>query len=156
MDRYFKLKTDRSLDASELHEIGTTCMFIASKMLDVTPLFLRQVVKQIGPGRFTMNGIRNREIDILNTLSFDLIFVTPIDFLDALAANLDLSDVVYKTAQAICYLTAIYYDFLGCTPSQHAAIAVSLALVSSGLEPYIEPVFDALSFTAVDLIEVAF
>lgn len=117
MDRYFKLKSDRSLEPSELHEIGTTCMFIASKMLDVTPLFLTQVIKQIGPGRFTMNGIRSREIDILNTLSFELTYVTPLDFLDAIAADLQLSDIVYKTAQCIMYLTAIYYDFLGYTAS---------------------------------------
>ena len=156
MDRYFKLKTDTQLQAHELHEIGTTCIWIASKVLDITPLFLRTVVKNIGQGKFTTDNIRNRELDILMTLDFDLTIVTPLDFLDALATEFDFNDIVYRTAQCLIYLSAIYYDFLDMSASQHTAIAVSLALMSGGLESLIEPVFDALDFQNLEMVQVAF
>ena len=156
MDRYFKLKTDTQLQAHELHEIGTTCIWIASKVLDITPLFLRTVVKNIGQGKFTTDNIRNRELDILMTLDFDLTIVTPLDFLDALATEFDSNDIVYRTAQCLIYLSAIYYDFLDMSASQHTAIAVSLALMSGGLESLIEPVFDALDFQNLEMVQVAF
>ena len=70
-------------------------MFIASKVLDIIPLFLQNVVRKLGQGKLTMEKIRLRELDILTTLNFDITIVTPIDFLDALATELNLNDLVY-------------------------------------------------------------
>ena len=50
------------------------------------------------------------------------------------------------------YLSAIYYDFLDISASQHTAIAVSLALMSGGLGSLIEPVFDALDFQSLEMV----
>ena len=50
------------------------------------------------------------------------------------------------------YLSAIYYDFLDMSASQHTAIAVSLALMSGGLESLIEPVFEALEFDNLEMV----
>jgi len=99
-----------------------------------------------------MNGIRARELDILTTLDFNLTIVTPLDFLDALTTDFNLSDIVYRTAQCLMYLSAIYYDFLDMSSSQHTAIAVSLALMSGGMESLIEPVFDALEFENLEMV----
>lgn len=73
-------------------------MFIASKLQDIIPMFLHSVHKHLGQGKLTMDKIRTRELDILTTLNFDLTIVTPLDLLDAIATNFNLSDLVYKTA----------------------------------------------------------
>ena len=56
MDRYIAL-TSRTLNLSQLHIIGITCMFIASKYEDITPLFMATVVKRIGHNRFSKDAI---------------------------------------------------------------------------------------------------
>ena len=43
--------TSRKLDVSELHLIGITCMFIASKYEDITPLYLKTIVKKVSHGK---------------------------------------------------------------------------------------------------------
>ena len=91
-------------------------------------------------------------MDILTTLDFNLTIVTPLDFLDALTTDFNLSDIVYRTAQCLMYLSAIHYDFLDMSSSQHTAIAVSLALMSGGMESLIEPVFDALEFENLEMV----
>ena len=46
LDRFVST-TSRKLDISELHLIGITCMFIASKYEDITPLYLKTMVKKV-------------------------------------------------------------------------------------------------------------
>lgn len=49
MDRYFAAlnKEGYQLRLDELHEIGITCMFMASKYEDIYPLLLRTVYQKI-------------------------------------------------------------------------------------------------------------
>lgn len=52
MDRYFEALNSgpdqRILELHELHLIGVTCMFIASKYEDVYPLLMKTVYNKIG------------------------------------------------------------------------------------------------------------
>ena len=50
MDRFISLST-RTLKLEELHLIGITCMFIASKYEDITPLYLETMVKKVSHGK---------------------------------------------------------------------------------------------------------
>ena len=52
MDRYFAL-VSHSLELHELHIIGITSMFIASKYEEIDPFYMRTIVARIGKYRFT-------------------------------------------------------------------------------------------------------
>ena len=52
MDRYIA-ESPKLLDLTQLHLIGITCMFLASKIEDITPLFMQTIVIRIGHHRFS-------------------------------------------------------------------------------------------------------
>ena len=82
MDRYIA-ESPKQHDLAELHLIGITCMFIASKYEDITPLFMQTIVIRIGHHRFSRDAVLEQERDILQTLSFKLSAVpTVLEFLD--------------------------------------------------------------------------
>ena len=82
MDRYFN-KAKRCLEMGELHQIGITCMFVASKFEDIIPLFLITVTEKIAHGRISKQQILDQERDICAALDFKLAAVpTVFDFLD--------------------------------------------------------------------------
>lgn len=56
MDRYFK-KTDFILGSSDLHLIGVTTMFIASKYEDVVQFSLETIVQKVGHSKFSKQQI---------------------------------------------------------------------------------------------------
>jgi hypothetical protein len=53
MDRYFKSKTEARIQVTDLHLIGITCMWIATKFEDVIPLFLTDIVNRVAHGRIS-------------------------------------------------------------------------------------------------------
>lgn len=82
MDRFIAA-TPRQLELDELHVIGITSMFIASKYEDITPLFMQTLVNRIGHNRFTKENILFYEKEILGTLNFKLTAIpTVLEFLE--------------------------------------------------------------------------
>ena len=64
LDRFI-CKTKRSLPLEELHLTGITCMFIASKYEDITPLFLKTMVKKVSHGKIRGDQILKLEREIV-------------------------------------------------------------------------------------------
>lgn len=64
MDRYFKGKQE-TREISDLHIIGVTCMFIASKYEDIYPLKMRMVYEKIAHQKLAIADIKALELDIL-------------------------------------------------------------------------------------------
>ena len=86
MDRYFDAynKNSKSLELHDLHLIGMTCMFIASKFNDIVPLFMKTVFAKIGHSKIPIETIRAKELDILRTLGFMVGSApTPLEFLQS-------------------------------------------------------------------------
>ena len=82
MDRYISA-TEKHLRLEDLHLIGITCMFVASKYEDITPLFMVTIVTRIGHNRFSRASILALERELLNTLKFKLAAVpTVFEFLE--------------------------------------------------------------------------
>ena len=82
MDRYISKKS-ACLGLDQLHIIGITSMFIASKYEDITPLFMPTIVTRIGHERFPKESILRQEKEILGTLCFKLASVpTVLEFLE--------------------------------------------------------------------------
>lgn len=82
MDRYIA-GSPLALPLENLHIIGITCMFIASKFEDITPLFMPTIVTRIGHNRFAREDILRYEKEILATLGFKMASVpTVLEFLE--------------------------------------------------------------------------
>jgi hypothetical protein len=57
LDRYFKLKNE-TREISDLHIIGVTCMFIASKYEDIYPLKMKMVFEKIAHKKLPIEKIK--------------------------------------------------------------------------------------------------
>jgi hypothetical protein len=57
MDRYFKAKQD-SREISDLHMIGVTTMFVASKYEDIYPLKMKMVFEKIAHKKLPIEKIK--------------------------------------------------------------------------------------------------
>jgi len=92
MDRYFKECDIRKqiLQPSELHLIGVTSMFIASKYQDIYPLRLKIVQDKIAHNKLTCQEIKDKEEEITRYLNYNIGLPTMWDFI-----NLFLEEIFY-------------------------------------------------------------
>ncbi len=80
MDKYFYL-VNKSLDPSDLHLIGVTTMFSSSKLLDIYPLRLKMIYEKIAHKKLSCEDIKNKELEILSLIDYDLNRPTSWDFI---------------------------------------------------------------------------
>lgn len=80
LDRYFKGKQE-SHEISDLHIIGVTVMFIASKYEDIYPLKMKMVYEKIAHKKLPIERIKSLELEILKTINYKIAMPTPLDFL---------------------------------------------------------------------------
>ena len=92
MDRYFKECNIRNkvLQPPELHLIGVTSMFIASKYQDIYPLRLKIVKDKIAHNKLSCQEIKDKEDEITRYLDYNLGLPTMWDFI-----NLYLEEIFY-------------------------------------------------------------
>jgi len=60
----------------ELHVIGVTCMFIASKYEEIIPFSLQKVYEKIAHEKIPIKTIKRTEAEILAALDYDLTIPT--------------------------------------------------------------------------------
>ena len=80
LDRYFKGKTE-TREISDLHIIGVTTMFIASKYEDIYPLKMKMVFEKIAHRKLSIEDIKSLELDILKSINYKIPAPTVLDFL---------------------------------------------------------------------------
>ena len=80
MDRYFKGKPDMR-ETSDLHMVGVTCMFVASKYEDILPLKMKMIYEKIAHKKLSIERIKTTELDILKVISYRIPMPTSIEFL---------------------------------------------------------------------------
>ena len=83
LDRYLD-KSSQFLILVDLHEIGVTCAFIASKFIEQDALTLKLMHKTASHGKVSEKQIKAREILILNVLKFRVSAPTLKDCVEAL------------------------------------------------------------------------
>jgi hypothetical protein len=71
LDLYLKLEKE-SIKTEELHLVGITVMFITSKVEELRPLMLREILEEIAKGKFSKVEILNKEKQILKIFKFDI------------------------------------------------------------------------------------
>ena len=69
----FYLKSEKQkLKIDELHLTGIAIMYISSKLEELKPLFLREIIEEIGKMKYSKEQILNKEKKILKILNFDI------------------------------------------------------------------------------------
>ena len=79
-DRYTK-GCGRILEVGDLHILGVTSMFVASKFEDIYPLKMRTVHEKIAHSKLEPSRIRALELDILRVIGYKIHAPTVLDFL---------------------------------------------------------------------------
>ena len=72
MDKFFYHYKKRKLINEDIHLIGITCIFIASKIYDLIPIQLHHIIHDIGNDKFSSKTILNMERRIIKTINFDI------------------------------------------------------------------------------------
>jgi hypothetical protein len=81
LDRYFKYTCD-VLKPEDLHLVGISSMFLASKFYDVYPLKLKLIVEKVGHNKFPAQDIKNMEEKIVKTLNYEILKPTSFEFIN--------------------------------------------------------------------------
>lgn len=87
MDKYFQL-CEVSLKPEDLHLIGVTSMFIASKYQDIYPLQLRVIYEKIAHKKLTCEQIKKQERKISKALNYEYTFPSILDFINIFIENI--------------------------------------------------------------------
>ena len=79
-DNYMRLQHGKKvMENSDIHGVGVTAMYLASKFEDIYPLHSRVVAEKISHNAFTQKAILQREEEFLRLFDFQFNFVTPFD-----------------------------------------------------------------------------
>ena len=80
LDRYFKGKQE-TREVSDLHILGVTSMFIASKYEDIYPLKMKMVFEKIAHKKLPIEKIKAIEMDLLKVINYKIPAPTSLEFL---------------------------------------------------------------------------
>ena len=154
LDRYFKGKSD-TREVADLHIIGVTTMFIASKYEDIYPLKMKMVFEKIAHKKLSIERIKTLELDILKTIKYKIPAPTVLDFLkiylkevlgishqgntslkkedkDKIPTNSDspegLNLLIYKMSMYLGKMSMHHYELSGKKPSLVGVGAIYVAL----------------------------
>lgn len=72
MDAYF-YKYPNSLKNNDIHLVGITALYVASKFEDIFPIDLKTIVYKISHGKFKESEVKAKEKELLKLISFKLI-----------------------------------------------------------------------------------
>lgn len=79
-DRFLK-NTHEPKEVSDLHIIGVTCMFIASKFEDIYPLKMKTIHEKIAHQKLEIDRIKKLELEIMKAIDYKIHAPTVLDFL---------------------------------------------------------------------------
>jgi len=89
LDRFMKNKPEIA-EIGDLHIMGVTAMFIASKYEDIYPLKMKMVYEKIAHKKIAVEKIKSLELDYLKVIKYKISAPTILDFL-----KIYLRDVLY-------------------------------------------------------------
>lgn len=79
-DRFAK-GCDKILEVGDLHVLGVTSMFVASKFEDIYPLKMKTVHEKIAHSKLDIEKIKTLELDIMRIIKYKIHAPTVLDFL---------------------------------------------------------------------------
>lgn len=128
MDIYFMLCKDKVLDDNDVHLIGVTSMWIASKYDDTYPISINDFTQVAAPGSFANDDLKEMEFKILDSLSFFISFSTIADVADFFLTKLQTkvepnSYVRIRQGASFVLMISAYNVEFNNSNFQHLAIA---------------------------------
>ena len=75
------------MEISDLHVVGVTSMFIASKFEDIYPLKMKTVFEKIAHKKLEIEKIKSLELDIMKSINYKIHSPTVLDFLKVYMVN---------------------------------------------------------------------
>lgn len=93
MDRFFK-SSPRELQIQDLHIIGVSCMFIASKYEDIYPLKMKMVFEKIAHKKISVDKIKQLELEICKAIKYRIPAPVSLEFV-----RLYLQDIMGITSK---------------------------------------------------------
>jgi len=85
-DRFFKF-CQKEMEISDLHVVGVTTMFIASKFEDIYPLKMKTVFEKIAHKKLEIEKIKSLELEIMKSINYKIHAPTVLDFLKVYMVN---------------------------------------------------------------------
>ena len=81
MDKFIFKYTKKILKDENIHLIGIVCIYIASKVYDLIPIQMDNIIHQIGHEQFSQKEILIMERKIIKTLNFDVFSLNSFDLI---------------------------------------------------------------------------
>lgn len=129
-------KTDNIYQDDDVHLLGLSSIFVASKYADVYPICLEDVTEKLGHCSFGPKVIKKHEVSMMLAFEWDLDMVTPIHFIDHIMVMLKIgikspgfSGIFYaleKAAIQNCRIAVVDPKMLEFKPSELAIAGFSL------------------------------
>lgn len=106
MDRYFSKVKDRSLESSQVQLTGLAALFMVSKFLEIVPLFLQDVVRDMAYNKYNARQIVDKETELMSLLACD---IDPPNHFDAALVYFKYIRMQIYTFQAVISLKCLAY-----------------------------------------------
>jgi len=135
MDSFLE-KTKNVQEVSDLHLLGVTCMFMASKYEEIYPLRLSIVYEKIAHKKISPEQIKQKEMEVFSTLEYKMTNVTPYEFMMNTIFQLNLKDTMspklYDYLLKVCtYLSkANMHDYELVSQQNYSELAAATLFVA--------------------------
>lgn len=125
LDLYLKSEKSK-LKTEELHIIGITIMFISSKLHELKPLTMKEIIQQIGKNKFSKKEILEKEKHILGILKFNINQSSLCCYLTTIYNLLGLSDKIsnslIKYSFTLLKMYCYSYDIINVYSYEHLSL----------------------------------
>ena len=130
-DRYLQKIFSENKISEDLNVIALTCLFIASKYEEIYPPYLKEFL-DVFKNKYNKEEIFSKENDILSSLDFQILIISPILFLkrfclDEKNENEEIMNLCFNGAQFFLELCIIEPNFCELKPSLQASICLYLS-----------------------------
>ncbi|OHS93880.1 Cyclin, N-terminal domain containing protein [Tritrichomonas foetus] len=151
LDRYLSVA---QVSKHKLKLIGCACFLIASKIEDIYPAQSTDLI-QLSERAFSQRDLFAAEIQVINAISFDTTFATPLFYLTQLMRISGQTKETLLLARYILEICQSNEHFYGVMPALTASVAVMVTRILKGESRWTEELAGYTQFTEEKLYQYA-
>ena len=134
LDRVISLT---NVSRNKLTLIGSAAMLIASKIEDIQPIQIEDIIT-IAENSFSENDLKRMEVNVINLIGFDTEFPTILFFLNIFLRLNGQTLQIMLFARYVAEICMTSAEFMNVKPSAIAATALMMTRTIAGVEPWTE------------------